>query len=486
MLAALCLLLSSCNDFLDKVPSKSANTPVETSGHLLAIYDYFYNRYKQNYFAMYSTDDTDIPKQAYASAPAYFNINDVVSNYTHYRDGIIANSTDGLWQHAYDRIYKANLIISSASSVTGSQEDISRALSCAYFMRAYCFFELATFYCQPWSEDNKDELGIPLRKGLDYEENISRGTLQQTYDQIFSDLEDAEKNVVDEAVPTMAWRVSRCAINALYARIYLARGEFETALQYANKALENAPALYDYNQFKKDESPNYWSSIQLNYCETNSWSDNKLIYNYPEWIYIDFAYCPTQLCIPSHELVALYDRANDLRFKWQYIVHGIIGRFTAIDYDYYRYVQYQDGMYMNSGLTTAEVMLIKAECQARTGDWSNALSTLTPLRTARFATGTATELTASSQAEALKKVLEERRRELPFYYRFGDIKRFAVTADTSDDVTVVRDFYEQTATSVDTSAPKTYTIPGSSRCWAMPIYQTEINASNGVIEQNPE
>lgn len=482
--------LSSCGDYLDKTPSKSENTPVETAANLLAIYDYLPNRYKANYYAMYSTDDTEIPDTAYTSSPSMFNVNYVVSPYTHHRGGIIANPSDLFWENEYTLIYKCNLIISSAPTVTGSQDDINEALACAYFTRAYCFFELATFYCQPWSDANSGEMGVPLRLGLDFDENISRGTLQQTYDQIFSDLENAAAVVKDQSVPEMCWRVSMCAVNALYARIYLARGEFDKALDYANKALTNAPQLYDYNNFKmatpqKYAATNFWPALSLNYCETNSWSNSQILYNYPEWIYIDLAYCRTQLSLPSHELVGLYDHNNDLRFKLFYVEHGV-RRMQNIRYDWYRYDQWSDGRYMNAGLTTAEIMLIKAECQVRLGQWQDGLATLTPLRQARYVAGTATALTADNQEEALKQVLQERRRELPFYFRFGDIKRFSVTPDTNDDVTVTRHFFKQDANSVDTSTQETYTIPGNDKSWAIPIYQTEINSSHGMIVQNPE
>ena len=151
---------SSCSDYLDKTPSKSSNTPVTTVANLLAVYDAIGNRYTYNYYASYSTDDADIPREMYKSAPNQFDINSIVANYVHHRDAIISNSSDMLWSSEYSRIYKANLMISSASEVSGSQEDINEALSCAYFMRAYSFFELATFYCQPWSEANKGELGL--------------------------------------------------------------------------------------------------------------------------------------------------------------------------------------------------------------------------------------------------------------------------------------------------------------------------------------
>lgn len=492
-LAIATLGLSSCGDYLDKRPSRSSNAPVETASNLLAVYDYVTNRYCANYFAMYCTDDEMITKEMYESSPSSFNINYVLANYAHFRDGIIANPSDLFWEAEYNRIYKANLIINSASGVEGTEEERNEALSCGYFMRAYSFFELVTYYCMPWSEANKQELGIPLRKGTDYEENISRGTLEQAYQQIFSDLKNAEECAVYDAVPSIPWRASKCAINALYARIYLARGEFETALEYANKALTYAPKLHDFNTLTWGTpgtipTSTFWKSTgatELKYCETNNWSMNKILYNYSEWIYPDFAHCRTQLSTPSVELTNLFDHDNDLRFTYFFVEHGM-ARMNTIEYDWYRYDQWSDGRYLNSGLTTSEMLLIKAECQARLGQWQEALSTLTPLREKRFVTGTATALTANNQTEALKQVLEERRRELPFYFRFGDIKRFSVTSDTNDDVTVVRDFYEMTTTGVDTSKPKTYTIPGSSRCWAMPICQTEINSSQGAIEQNPE
>lgn len=495
MVLAVATTMTACNDYLDKMPSKSSSTPVETAANLLAVYDYVTNRYTTNYFALFATDDEDLPRQMYASSPSTFAIDYVVAPYVHYRDGIIANTSDLLWESEYKRIYEANLMVNT--SVTGTDDERREALSCGYFMRAYSLFELATFYCMPWSEANKGELGVPLRLGTDYEENISRGTLGQTYDQIFADLDKAEANAVYDAVPSMPWRVSRCAVNALRARIHLARGEFEKALDYANRALSIAPEPFDLNTLSWGTpgtmpTNDFWTHIadstgsnKMSYSETNSWNLRRILYDYTEWIYADLTQNRTQLITPSEGLMSLYDKDNDLRFAHFFVEHGT-ARMTNIEYDAYRYNPWYDGRYISSGLTTSEILLVKAECQVRLGQWQEGLATLTPLRLRRFATGTATPLTAGSQAEALKEVLKERRRELPFYHRFGDIKRFSQTADTSDDVTVTREFYDVSTTRVDTSAPKTWTIPGNSRAWAMPIYQTEINSAKGAIEQNPE
>jgi tetratricopeptide (TPR) repeat protein len=368
--AVAAILFSACGDYLDKTPSKSSNTPVEQASQLLALFDNTSNRRTTNYFDNFCTDDTDIPTGLFMAKPGNFNLNFEISNYCHYREGIIANTSDELWNGDYSKIYTANLIISSAPSVSGDASTVKEALTCAYFMRAYNFFELLTYYSLPWSETNKDALGIPLRLGLTFDEDVSRATLENSYNQIFSDLEQAQQNVTYTEVPSIPWRVSQCAIDALYARIYLQRGEYQQALDHANAALSHAPALFDWNQLTWGRSVVYaatstWKADTLQYCETNSWGLNEILYNYTEWIYPALSYDPSQLTLPSQELLSLYDQENDWRYIYNVVEHG--ARRMSIDYEYPRYDEFSDGCYIRSGLTTAELLLIKAECQVRLG-----------------------------------------------------------------------------------------------------------------------
>lgn len=481
-------IFTGCTGFLDKQPSVSVSSPVTEAAQLMAVYDNSSNISSYNYFASYSTDDTELTGEMYSSAPSKFNINYQVANYCHYRDGIIANASDGFWNGEYSKIYNANLIINSAAEVSGSAEVINEAVGCAHFMRAYSLFDLATYYCMPWSEANKGALGMPLRLGLDFAEPVSRGTLEQTYAQIFSDLQAADELITRTDIdPDKPWRVSKCAINALYSRIYLARGEYEKALGYTEAALTDAPELFNYNNFQWGTPASYPEAggrpaETLEYCETNDWSDSK-VFRFQEWIFPRLAENRAQWNMPSADLASLYDRENDLRFVYFFVEHG--NRRMSVFCDWWRYSQFNDGRYVISGPTIAEMLLNKAELMVRTGDWQNALAVLTPLREARYKAGTATPLAASSQEEALKQVLEERRRELPFAFRLGDIKRFSVNETPADDVTITRDFFDMNTLEVDTSAPKTWTVRGDSPALAMPIYQTEIDSGQGMIEQNP-
>lgn len=94
-----------------------------------------------------------------------------------------------------------------------------------------------------------------------------------------------------------------------------------------------------------------------------------------------------------------------------------------------------------------------------------------------------TPLTAANKDDAIKKVLEERRREMPFAMRWYDIRRFSVNDYPADDITVVRDFFDVTLSNVNLNAPKTYTL--STKRMVMPINGVELDASQGQIVQNP-
>jgi hypothetical protein len=221
---------------------------------------------------------------------------------------------------------------------------------------------------------------------------------------------------------------------------------------------------------------------KVDYCETNSWNVTK-IFKWQESVFTRLQYIRTQWLCPSQDLMDSYDKTNDLRFVYSYVEHD--SRRFSIAYDYYRFDPFYDGRYNISGITTAELLLDKAELMVRTGDWQNALAVLTPLRQARFKTGTATALTATSQAEALKQVLAERRREMPFALRLMDIKRFAVSQTTDDDVTIKHDCYKVTQSGIDLTAPINVSIKGDSPKLAIPIPYLDIQDAQGVIIQNP-
>ena len=480
--------LGACDSFLDKQPSASEDAPITEASQLMSLYDHLTNTEEEATADSYIADDFSIPTDMYDSRPNQFNSIDLCFH-TLASDLMESTTNNKIWQSEYAKVFIANTMINEAASVNGTEAEKNEVRCNGYFMRAWSFFRLATIYCLPYSEANREKLGLSLRLGTLFTENISRATLDKTFVQILSDLGEAEKLCVQDKVKeNYAWRTSQCAIYGLYARVYLYMNNYTKAMEYVDKALALAPELYDYNNLTWGTPVSYPQSGNmpaqtLEYCETHNWSSSQ-IYKYSEWIYIRRYYLGKQWYSPSQALLDCYeDKENDLRFKFMYVEHG--NRRFTVPYDWYRYDLFDDGRYAISGLTTSELILMKAELQARSSEWNKALTTLNSLREARFAIGKATPLTASSQTEALQKVLKERRRELPFSVRLWDIKRFAISNTPDDDVTINREFYKVTASVVDNSQKIQITAKGDDPRLAVPIPLQDIQNAQGAIEQNP-
>ena len=240
-------MFCACDSFLDKQPSATSDAPITEVSQLLSLYDYVTNTYEYDYPGVYATDDYGVPLALYDASPITFGA-DQMSLYALSSEVMETTTGNNVWEYEYAKIFNANTIIASVGSVNGSQEEKDEALCNAYLMRGWSFFRLATVHCLPYSEANRSEMGLPLRLGTLFTEDISRATLGKTFDRILDDFREAEKYcVVDRVQEGFAWRASKCAIYGAFARVYLYMNDYDNATTYVDKALALAPGLYDYN-----------------------------------------------------------------------------------------------------------------------------------------------------------------------------------------------------------------------------------------------
>ena len=107
------------------------------------------------------------------------------------------------------------------------------------------------------------------------------------------------------------------------------------------------------------------------------------------------------------------------------------------------------------------------------------------MRAKRMKPGSWVNLNAANQADAIKLVLQERRRQMPFSIRWSDIRRFNTNSDPSDDVIITKTFYPVNLTGAVIGSPvQTITIPTNSRKYALPLPYADILSSQGQLEQN--
>ncbi len=475
---AAAIALAGCKKYLAEEPNKQVS--IKTVSQLEALVDNApLFAYETNQTASFSTDDYEISRNLYRLNPGAFSFNSL-QYYINSVDGVASLASDDLWNGEYKKIFTANLVLDNIDKVTGDDATRARVKADAHFIRAMSYWTLANYYCAPYAEANLQSLGLPLKKTIEYTESLQRATLKETYDFILADIAEAEKVAYDEVDPRRAWRVSKKAIAAFRSRYFLFTGDYPKAVQQADLALQSSVVkLVDFKTIKPGVSRNYSNpAATLQYSELFTWSAQNFLY-WKEMYYSRYTYNRSWYA-PSASLINSYDAANDLRYKLLFIPNG--GReFSIVTPATTRYTFFNTGYYAPAGFTRAEVLLNKAEALARQGNAGGAMDAVNILRASRLVNYT--PLTANGKDDAIKQVLAERRRELPFTMRWYDIRRFSVNEYTGDEISVVRDFYNMTATGIDVNTPKTYTL--DAKRMLVPINTVEINSSNGQILQNP-
>jgi hypothetical protein len=489
-------LLPSCDKFLDERPNKTSSLVVTTTAQLNALLNNTASFYTEgNRTAIYSTDDFGWTKALYDARPGTFSMATV--QFALWDTAYLPDDTREIfWSTEYRKIFTANMVLKYADEVTGTDEDKANLKADAHLIRAYSYFQLANTYALPFNEGRKNEQGLPIKNSISFEENVARQPLSAVYDQIEQDLNEALKiklPLVQNGKPRH-WRANTAAVNSFAARYYLTRNKYDSALKYANLSLQEYSTLVDYNvdmKYGKDQTvtinPGPGSStVTLKYPYTHDQQvDLTDMIGWKEFLYFRMLNHESWWYIPSQELLDQYDKDHDLRYKYHYVQNYSYDRgMTNPAYSYPGYIFFFKDR-IPSGPTTAETILIKAEAQARLNDVNGSMTTLNLLRAKRLTPGAWVALTATDKADAIKKVLAERRRELPFTQRWFDVRRFNNNDDPADDVILTKTFYPYTIANVTAAQPvKTYTLTKDSRRFAAPLPRTEMISSNGLIVQN--
>lgn len=492
--------LGSCTKFLDERISKNSSLPLETTAHLNALMEQYGLVYSDENYAWMGTDDYGLNATTYDIKRGNFTfLPNIFRAFWDVEYSPLTPNSDRLWASGFGEwrdVFYANAVLVNLDKVTGGTEaEKARLKAEAHMMRAYAYWQLANTYCLPYTEANKGELGLPIKKSNSFEEDLTRVSLEETYAFIESDLQEALKINKPLVVGTRPehWRASTAAVNGFAARYYLNRNNYTEALKYADSTLAEYSVLVDYNNpaqmyygtsstFSIPGNPPYVARFpythdnQINLVDMIGWKEFLYfrVQNFGSWFYL-----------PSTDLLNLYDTANDRRYEFHIVENYsyFLGSNTPTNglpgYVFF----FKDRI--PSGPTTAEMYLIKAECLARTGKVPEALAAVNTLRAKRVKPGATVDLTATNQAEAVTKILQERRREIPFVQRWYDLRRFNNNADPSDDVVVTKQFYPLTMAGPDVTKPvQTYTLDKNSRRYALPIHSTELISGRDILLQN--
>jgi hypothetical protein len=296
------------------------------------------------------------------------------------------------WADQYKNLYICNTVINEIkNSEGGTGAEKTKAYSEALVHRAYFYNNLVNVYAKQYDAATAaTDPGVPLLLANNFSASLKRASVAEVYDRIIADLQEALPNLA--GTPDVATNPSKAAVYAILSRVYLNRREFAKADLYADSVLTLKNTLLDLNVYAAAPTT-YPTKV-----------------NDPEIIFSKtLATAPTTLPL-SNDLINLFDPVNDLRYTLFTKPGSDIRAANFTNRGYYKHALVNQGIYV--GPQVPEMMLIKAECEARAGNTGTTLNILNTLRKKRYTTTGYTDLTAATAAEALQLVITERRKEL--------------------------------------------------------------------------
>lgn len=394
-----CSVLLSCKKYLSEKQDQKLVVPgsVQDLQSLLDKWSIINQNYPEA--GDFSSDDY------YFSYPHWEEQEEYIRRtYTWEKDHLFEPGRNNGWAFCYSNIYIANTVLFNINRINIPADNLdewNNTKGSAHFLRGMCFVQIAWIWCLAYDETSAaTDLGIPLRLDPNFNTASVRSSLKQTYDQIIADLKAAADLLPENPVHVI--RPSKAAAHGWLARTYLSMRNYDSALVYCSKYLDQHPGLMDFNSLdttSTDPIPSFNTEV-IYHCLLNTpVSASRIridsnLYN---------SYHPEDM-----RKVVFFRSNGDGTFRFK-------GSYDGSNY----------GGNAFNGIVTDEMYLTRAECNARKGNTIAALQDLNTIMVKRWKNnGSWLPFTAGSSGEALSIILQERRKELiQRGLRWPDIKR---------------------------------------------------------------
>ncbi|MHC1779410.1 MAG: RagB/SusD family nutrient uptake outer membrane protein [Bacteroidales bacterium] len=355
---------------------------------------------------------------------------------TNVKDNGIAN---GVWQVGYAMIRSCNNVLDAIEKQPAktTDSDLKQYKGDNLFIRAYVYYNLAQFFCRPYYDNPTTNLGLPLKLTSDNSVIIERGSVKELYDQIIADLTAAVAVLPDIASPNRNL-ANKYACYGLLSRVYRDMGGSfsqpnnafnQLAVDNASKILGGTWGGYIPGNDKSDayikgmfgvkptkNNPEYLWCFDATIMTTNYGNNVTRIYGSDE----NNMMATGSNFLLSPDLVSLFDKAKDRRFKYFIAPDPLAYYHTAPwDSDTYTTTKFITGKYSgtfdlfgdptpNPQIRIAEIYLNRAEAYVKLGKSTEALADLNYIRERAGLL----PLTGLSGQSLFLEILNERRREL--------------------------------------------------------------------------
>lgn len=233
-------VLSSCDDFLSKRPSKESALVPSTLEDIELILVGTWREDCSSDHVTYGGGDIQLLPELEAAANGSYKVSYVQAGTWERKES--GSIVDYLWRYRWQNIFKANLAEYELTVIKGlSDEDVAEIKAKAAFRRAISYMELLNIYTLPYCEKNLEEPGLVLTKKIGYDYSLKRASLKDTYDFIEKDILAAlavKAELTKRTGTNSPYRVTKAAANALASRFYLMKHDYTNAKKYAEEAIK--------------------------------------------------------------------------------------------------------------------------------------------------------------------------------------------------------------------------------------------------------
>lgn len=286
------------------------------------------------------------------------------------------DSPNYFWNRSYEAIAQANAAL---DAITELQEkfDLDAQKGEALLARAYNHFMIANFWSKPYDPNTASaDLGIPyvLESEEEFIKEYKRGTLQETYDYIESDLLEG-LNKVENRYDSPKFHFTKEAGAAFAARFFLYKGDWDKVIKYASDAVSNPQVqLRDMVAYR----PLTYNQNSLLYASKDEESNLLIASTSSVWA---GRFIGTSYGLSVSKLEELFINGNPFLKPWAYVVYGTDQFFNLPKYvEYFRVTNPT----ANIGFSFVgvvlfdrdEVLLNRAEAYVMKEDYGSALNDL--------------------------------------------------------------------------------------------------------------
>lgn len=399
--------------------STGSTVKFKNRDEMLAAYNYMYNLLTQNAGVEGWTADLLVYTETHADN-AYRGATDVeLTQLEQQRQDGINKNINRDWDYYFAIIGAANNVICNIDSVpdaTFTKAERNQWKAEGLIMRSMMYFDLVRL----WGDVPLVTVQPPAITDANIETVYHlyyppRDSVQKVYRQIVNDLNTAlQPGWAPNINTSNKFKFSRTVAYALLAKIYAEKPlrDYAKVIQYSTEVekdvslVPNYGDLFDFNPTLNDvKNRNTSESIfEINFSGGGLWftwltgvdmSDPNSKYDWAKWL------------TPSRDLIAAFDKAQDVERKKQTIITANVTWSNEYPSKGYPFMwKYRSKFHSVIKLRLADILLLKAEAYVQQGNVAEATTLVNRIRT-RAKLTSLTSVTADD-------VLNERRLELAF------------------------------------------------------------------------